>query len=77
MIDPAITGGPARLFHAPIEGLRRGFAQAQSAAEKIAAGDVSPETIVGQIQAGAMVQASASVVRTTDDMLGSLLDALA
>lgn len=77
MIEPAGSSGNLNLFTAPREGLRRGFAQAGEAAAKTAAGDLSPEPMVAQIQAEAMIKANVSVLRTADEMLGALLDAKA
>jgi hypothetical protein len=62
------------LFAAPLEGMRRGLAQAGQAAEKVASGDLSPENVVAQIQAGVLVKANAVAVQTADELLGSIID---
>lgn len=47
--------------------------QAESG-ERIAEGDLSPENMIGLIEAEAMVKANAVVLRSADELLGSLLD---
>ena len=75
---PAV-GSPVRvdMFFAPQEGLRRGVSQANAAAAGIAQGDVSPENMVGLIAAKIQVKASAAAARTADQLIGTLLDAVA
>jgi hypothetical protein len=65
------------MFFSPLEGIRRGVSQANAAAAGIAQGDVSPENMVGLIEAGVQVKAGAAVERAADQTLGSLLDAVA
>jgi hypothetical protein len=74
MISPADASGPTNLFAAPLEGIRRGVAQASESAQKIASGDVSPENVVAQIQAEILVKANAVALRTADEILGTMLD---
>jgi hypothetical protein len=77
MISATSTSISGNLFSAPIEGVRRGFAQAGDAATKIAQGDVSPGNVVAQIQAEVLVQANAVSMRTADEILGALIDTTA
>jgi hypothetical protein len=78
MITPADSSPRTiNLFAAPLDGIRRGMEQANQAATKIAAGDVSPENVVSQIQAEILVKANAASMRTADEILGTLLDATA
>ena len=65
------------MFSAPLEGIRRGISQANAAAAGIARGDVTPDNMVGLIEARIQVKASAAVERAADQTLGSLLDAVA
>jgi hypothetical protein len=62
------------LFAAPLEGMRRGIAQANKAAENLASGDISPENVVMQIQAEVLVKANAVAARTAADLLGAIID---
>jgi hypothetical protein len=74
MISPAGASGPDNLFAAPLEGIRRGVAQAGDAAVKIAQWDVSPENMIAQLQGEVLVKANAAVLRTADEIFGALLD---
>jgi hypothetical protein len=76
MISPAGSAGSNanNYFAAPLEGIRRGMAQAGEAAEKMARGDLSPENVVAQIQAEVLVKANVAVMRTTQEILGSIID---
>ena len=75
---PAL-GSPVRvdMFFAPQEGMSRGVSQANAAAAGIAQGDVSPENMVGLVEAGIQVKASAAAERAADQTIGTLLDAVA
>ncbi len=69
--------GSSGLLAAPLQGMQRGMQQLNTAAARVAEGDVSPENVVQQIQAEVMVTANAVTARTVDQILGSLLDTLA
>ncbi|HTZ21961.1 MAG TPA: hypothetical protein VMC06_13840 [Opitutaceae bacterium] len=74
-----LVGSPVRadMFFAPQEGVRRGVSQANGIAASIAQGDVSPENMVGLVEAGIQVKASAAVERAADQTIGTLLDTVA
>jgi hypothetical protein len=74
MISPIASQGRMDLFAAPLEGMRRGAAQAGQAAQNIAAGDLSPENVVAQIQAETLVKANAIAAKTAAGILGSIID---
>ena len=65
------------MFFALQEGMRRGVNQANTAAAGIAQGDVSPENMVGLVEAQTQVKAGVAVGRTADQTIGTLLDAVA
>lgn len=65
------------LYTAPLQGIQQGLNQADEAARKIAAGDVSPRNVVDQMQAGIAVKANVASMRTADEILGSMLDEMA
>lgn len=69
--------GSNGLLAVPLQGIQRGMEQLNTAAGRVAEGDVSPENVVQQIQAEVMVKANAMTARTVDTILGSLLDTLA
>ena len=77
MISSVGSVGRGDLFAAPLEGMRRGVSQANTAAAGIAQGDVSPENMVGLIEAKIQVKASAAAARTADQLIGTLLDTVA
>jgi len=75
MISPTdSSAGSLNLFAAPLQGIQRGLAQADEAARKIAAGDVSPQNVVDQMEASILVKANVASMRTADEVLGALLD---
>lgn len=65
------------LFAAPKEGLRRGFLQLEASSEAIAEGDLSPETLLGQIQGEALVKANLASLKASGRTVGVFLDAWA
>ena len=69
--------GSNGLLAVPLQAIQRGMEQLNTAAGRVAEGDVSPENVVQQIQAEVMVKANAMTARTVDTILGSLLDTLA
>jgi hypothetical protein len=66
--------GQLELFEAPKQGMQRAFAQAGEAAERIAAGEVTPDNMIDLMEAEALAKANTAVLRTADDMIGWLFD---
>ena len=56
------------------EGMRRGFARFSTAAEAVAQGNLDPGNVVGQIEGQRTYEMNAAVLKTADEMLGTLLD---
>jgi len=54
--------------------MRRGFARFSTAAEAVAQGNLDPGNVVGQIEGQRTYEMNAAVLRTADEMLGTLLD---
>ena len=54
--------------------MRRGLARFGTAAEEISRGNLDPSNVVGQIEGQRTYEMTAAVVRTADEMLGTLLD---
>ena len=77
MISPVGSLGNANLFSAPLDGFQRSKALAGQAGLNIAKGQVTPENMVNLIQAEVLAKANAATVRTGDQMVGSLLNAVA
>ena len=73
------VGSPPRadVFFSPLEGMRRGISQANTAAAGIGQGDVSPENMIGLIEGQIQVKASAAAAHTADQTVGTLLDTVA
>ena len=65
------------LFAAPRQGIERGIQQLNTAAGRIAQGDLSPGNVVQIIEAEMLVKANAVTARTAGDILGSLINTLA
>lgn len=60
-----------------LAGVQSGMTRLDNAAEKIAKGDsdsLSPETLIEPMIAENQVNASAKVIATADEMLGTLID---
>lgn len=76
-IKPATTGSASPLQTAT-QGLQRGIARAATAAQQVAGSAADPgdlaEAAVEMRKARAEVAANARVLRTADDMLGTLID---
>ncbi len=60
-----------------IEGLKRAQEKTEAAAQSIAAGSLDPEDIVSLSLAATEFKANVAVLKTEDEMTGSLLDILA
>ena len=65
------------LFGAPLDGLRRSQRKLEEDAEAIAQGDLSPEKIVGLVEAEHSFNANVVVVRAADRMVGTILNTYA
>jgi len=70
-VGPNITAG---LFTAPVQGIKRGVAEANGAAQKIAEGAITPDNFTALIQAGIEIKANRAVAVTANEMVGSLFD---
>ena len=70
-VGPNISAG---LFTAPVQGMKRGLDEANSAAQKIAEGAITPDNFTALIQAGIEIKANRVVAITADEMIGTLLD---
>jgi flagellar hook protein FlgE len=55
-------------------GMRRGLALYSTAAEALAQGNLDPGNVIGLIEGQRTYEMNAQVVRTSDEMLGTLLD---
>lgn len=77
MISSVGTSSSPDLFAAPRQGIQRGIEQLNTAAGRIAEGDLSPENVVQEIQAEILVKANTVSARTAGEILGSLIDTLA
>jgi hypothetical protein len=65
---------PVNPWTAPLQGIRRGVAEMNDAAQKIAEGDVSPDNFVALIQAEIMIKANRVTAETASELVGSLLN---
>ncbi len=74
MISSVPTASSANATAIAQEGMRRGLAQFGTAAAAIAQGNLDPSNVVGQIEGQRTYEMNAAVVRTADEMLGTLLD---
>ncbi|HQF38896.1 MAG TPA: flagellar basal body rod C-terminal domain-containing protein [Opitutaceae bacterium] len=74
MISPTPTPSSANAVARAQEGMRRGLARFGTAAEEISRGNLDPSNVVGQIEGQRTYEMNAAVVRTADEMLGTLLD---
>lgn len=70
----AVNTSGSTVFDKAREGMSKGQRKLDKAAAKIAGGDVSVTPMVDMIVAETMYTANATVIRTQDEMLGSLLD---
>jgi hypothetical protein len=77
MIPSVGSIGRGDLFSASQDGIRRGVSRANAAAARIAQGEVTPENMVGLIEAGIQIKASVAAARAADQTLGTLLDTVA
>ena len=54
--------------------MRRGLARFSTAAEAVAQGNLDPGNVVSQIEGQRTYEMNAAVLKTADEMLGTLLD---
>jgi len=74
VISSVPTSSSANATELAQEGMRRGLARFGTAAAAIAQGNLDPSNMVGQIEGQRTYEMNAAVVRTADEMLGTLLD---
>lgn len=74
MISSLGTSGASNLFDAPVQGMKRSIGDANTAAQKIAEGDISPDNFTALIQAEVQLKANRTVAVTADEMIGTLLN---
>lgn len=74
MISATRAGGTAALFEVPISGLRRSVEKMDEASENIAEGGDLAEGLVQQKEASVMFKANATVLRSADEMIGTLFN---
>lgn len=77
MISPVSRTPEMNLLTAPVEGIQRGMAQVNAAAQNLAAGAITPENMVGMIEGTAVVKANAASLHTSSDIVGTILDTFA
>ncbi|PTY07442.1 flagellar biosynthesis protein FlgE [Opitutaceae bacterium EW11] len=58
----------------PQQGIDRAFSMANAAGKKLADGDLDPESMIDLDQAQMMVKMNVAVMKTGDEMLGTLLN---
>jgi len=64
-------------FQAPLQGMQQAMKDFNQAAERISEGEITPENMVATMEAKILFKANAQVVRTQDEMLGTLFNAKA
>lgn len=74
MISPTNSSAAGNLFDAPVQGMKRSVGEANSAAQKIAEGEISPDNFAALIQAGISLKANRAAAVTADEMIGTLLN---
>mgnify|MGYP000961932689 CR=1 FL=1 len=74
MISSLGTSVSSGLYDAPLQGIKRSLEDANSSAQKIASGDLSPDNFSALLQAEVQLKANRTVAVTTDEMIGTLLD---
>jgi flagellar hook protein FlgE len=77
MIAPVSTRNLSDTFATAQEGMRRSLAQVGRSAEALSQGDLDPGNIVGLLQGQRLYEVNAKVLRTGDQMLGTLLNVFA
>jgi flagellar hook protein FlgE len=77
MITGVQTSRILGMFSETLDGMRRSQRRLEESAGEIAKGDLSPDKVVSMIEAEHAFKANAAVARTTDRMIGTILDARA
>ena len=77
MISPVSVQSLPDPFAIAQEGMRRSLTQVASSASALAQGDLDPANIVGLLQGQRLYEVNAKILRTGDQMLGTLLDVVA
>ncbi|HEU5078237.1 MAG TPA: hypothetical protein VFT72_03455 [Opitutaceae bacterium] len=74
LASSSVGSARSNLFDLAASGMNRAFSKANAAGAQIANGDIEPQPFVDLIEAKASLKANAAVMRTADEMLGTLLD---
>jgi hypothetical protein len=74
MISSLGTSGSANLFDSPAQGIKRSVSEANDAAQKIAQGEITPDSFTSLLQANISLKANRAVAVTADEMIGTLLN---
>ena len=74
MSIPSVSSTSFADFGRSVEGARLAKAKFEKAAEKIVQGEVTSSRMVELIESERMFEANLAVIRTQDEMVGSLLD---
>ncbi len=77
MISPVSLPNLPDTFATAQEGMRRSLAQVESSASALAQGDLDPGNIVDLLQGQRLYEINAKILRTGDQMLGTLLSVFA
>jgi hypothetical protein len=77
MISPVSRTPEMNLLSASVEGVRRGVEQATTASQSLANGELTPGNMVDLVEGGAVVKANAMSLRTSSEIVGTLLDTFA
>ncbi len=77
MISPVSFQSSPDAFAIAQEGMRRGLARFSQAAADVVQNDATPENMVGLIEGQRVYEMNAKVLRTADEMLGTLLNVFA
>ncbi len=72
MITP--TSSVNNLFDMPAQGIKRSLGEANNAAQRIAQGDISPDSFSALMQAGVSLKANRAAAITADEMIGTLIN---
>jgi len=73
----AIKSTPSQYFQTPLQGMQQAMKDFNQASERISQGEITPENMVATMEAKILFKANAQVVKTQDEMLGTLFNAKA
>lgn len=75
MIENAETGSSnLTAFRLPLEGIRLGKDQVNSAARELASGNLGPRPMVNLIEGSVIYKANGAALQAMNEMAGTLLD---